>query len=83
MISDSFLSRQLSWCNSRRQGDADPCSHVITAAIELTIHMHACMSVYHIAESTELAKACRHASAIPPALHKWINFHRFDKVNHT
>ena len=56
------------------------CSHVITVAIELTRHMHACIN---IAESTELAKACRHASAIPPALHKWINFHRFDKVNYS
>ena len=56
---------------------------MITAAIELTRHMHACMHVswcIDIAESIELAKAHRHASAIPPALHKWINFHRFDKV---
>ena len=28
----------------------------------------------YIAESTELAKVHRHTSAIPPALHKWINF---------
>ena len=44
--------------------------------------MHACQCI-DVAESTELVKARRHASAIPHALHKWINFHRFDKVNYT
>ena len=44
------------------------------------MHAYQCIDM---AESTELAKARRNTSAIPPALHKWINFHRFDKVNYT
>ena len=46
--------------------------------MHVSVEVSACI---YVAESTELAKARKQASAILPALHKWINFHRLKKVN--